>query len=198
MTADTLTADKLAEHRRAVEDAERELGAAALDGRSTTQAEKRLAQALANLRRAEAALAEQERRNADAANRSQEAADLKARAGTYRWLADYLTAVEEAIRAHEAAEAATAKLATFNPHRQRTTFGDLELDADVAIALRPRHNIPRPPYRTHYAVVHSWFTADRCAELRERALELAAQDEQHLDTLTGPAAADRASRREES
>lgn len=101
---------ELAEHRERIADAERELGAATLDGKAKVKATEKLGAAQEDAKRVEAALSELERRNQEAEQRAWGAAVSAERSRGYRWMVDYFDLVADYLRAQAAADEAADHL----------------------------------------------------------------------------------------
>jgi hypothetical protein len=179
-TADGLR-EQIAHHEQEVAKAEREIGAAALDGKSRAAATKRARESREAITRCTAALEELERREAQAAEEARTGAASVARLASYEWMASFMGLVETYLlrRAElETAEAAIQNMQIDNRFRRAKIGGrthsvdESDLDTDLLMAIpdpaehRGKKGVRFPPT----------FTAERARELREFA-EVRAEEE---------------------
>src|SRR5688500_14987510 len=98
--------EQLASHEETIAEAEREIGAAALDGKSSAAATKRIRDARTGVQRCQAALEELERREQTAEEQARLAAASAERLASYRWAAEWLTRWEALLVCHAELKAA--------------------------------------------------------------------------------------------
>lgn len=184
-TVEDLRAE-IAEAQAAIAAAEREAGAAVLDGRSTAAAEKRAQQARARIERAQAAIVELEHREAAEAEERARGAASDARRLSYEWASAWAERAEQVIDARLALAAAEARLAEVaaQPGRGRIVSAAIgwhgvdaeasDLDAEVITGvarLAARKGVRYAPDR-----LTERATVDVARELRTLAGERAAEE----------------------
>lgn len=179
-TADEIRA-QITQHREAITEAEREIGAAALDGQSTKAAEKRMQDARDGIARCEAALQELDRRGDDA----QERAEAAVRANSYRWAVAFLTRAEAVLEAYGPLLEASARLQELgsDPLVRRSQVRHTTPDGlDELVRALPKAELLRAVARLHpqrtrlgaAVTLQDVFTVERLRELREQFEALAA------------------------
>ncbi len=104
-------ADRRAEAQREIDAAQQALGVAIADGKSVAAARKRLDAALADFAALDAGAAELDRRAHERTRHEDEIRACKLRGEAYRWVAGYLRAAEDALRARHALIEAEERLA---------------------------------------------------------------------------------------
>lgn len=168
----------LAGHEQELAEAERDLGAAELDGHSTTAAAKRIEAARGGIARASAALAERERRHdADEAGQAELAAARRL-AEAYPRLAAFFRDVVEMLRLNRAAEEARA-------HVVASGRAPLVAGMDEAIAKAARVTLERPQANNYRPFgQRSGLNEDYFTRLAQRADELAAEARETVARLT--------------
>ncbi|MEX1140989.1 MAG: hypothetical protein WD399_08055 [Thermoleophilaceae bacterium] len=199
--------DRLAECEREVEEAERAVGSAALDGKpSPPGASKRLREAREHRERLERAIEEAGRREADGAERAAMATAARERGATYRALAEWFTVAARTIGAHEEARAAYEQLREIRLPRRvyRLRAGmpvpwvpgcpvepfegrRLLQDGEHELADALVRSSSRPPKldveRREALRPLGRLTVERCRELAERAEQLAVEADTEADHI---------------
>src|SRR3954452_2445431 len=146
---------RLAEQQRAVDEAERAIGAAELDGTGGQRASKTLGDAKEAARRTEAAIVELHKRREEQAESEAEAAVAARQRRSYAWAAAYFRTAAEVVEAFTALETAERALVEHTSARSgdgaiyalRTGVGRARFDPRVLDGLDRRivGRIPRGP-----------------------------------------------------
>jgi hypothetical protein len=173
--------EQLASHEETIAEAERQIGAAALDGKSSAAATKRIRAARTGVERCQAALEELERREQTAEEQARLAAASAERLASYRWAAEWLTRWEALLVCHAELKAAEEHLRAYGGERGagkilnvksflRGRPEDSDLDTDLI------HGVPEMPQgREIFLPTH--YTIERFRAVRELANTRAEQEE---------------------
>jgi hypothetical protein len=177
-TTTEITADELRQqitnHEQEIAEAEREIGAAALDGKRPAAATKRARDGREAIRRCQAALAELERRETEAAEEARTGAASVARLASYESIVAYLELAETFLLRRNEYEAAKKAVEDFPVDRKflaakrggrHQSPDESDLDTDLVLAVPDTW---APEYRKKGGVttVLRGMTAERARELR--------------------------------
>jgi hypothetical protein len=193
---------QLTEAQSAVTDAERRVGAAALDGKGKAAAQKALDATRAEVTQIEAAIEELQRRDADAAQQVASEGARAERIALYEWTEGFCERYAELLRRKAALEEAERELRDLTVpgriHRLKT-HGAERVTLDGSASTRLLSEIPDldfpllsgipTPARGKEWKPEQQMTVERLEELRTRAAELAKaerEDSTEGILVTGP------------
>ena len=206
-TADQLRAQLVA-FENEIAGAERAVGVAELDGKSTTKALERLDRARNDASRARSALAELERREELRREGAAKAAAAREREAGYRWMVEYLSAAAVAIEAHQRAAATIERLAELQrpgrldriqrglgvpwrpgvrvekyEGRKLLMGAESDFDEELLRATQARFSSPRDDTYRPLGTRGPAATAEGCERLAARAEALADEEAKAADEL---------------
>jgi hypothetical protein len=173
--------DQITGHEGELAEAEREIGAAALDGKSPVAATKRAREARDGIGRARAALEELERREEAAAEEARTGEASRARLASYEWMVGFMELVGDYLTRRAEFEAAKVRLQQMpidNRFRRAKLGGRYHSTDESDLDTELLHAMPDPSgwrSKTWTGIAKS-FTPERARELRGFA-EVRAEEE---------------------
>ena len=184
---------QLRERERQIEAAERDLGAASLDGSEQQPATEKLNAARDDAKRVEAALDELERREEQARRKAWEAAVSEERRRGYRWMIEYLDRLADYLRAQAAASEAADRLRALDEVASIRNFQtglwgfetETLYDAELLGATSARPLSKREERRRSGESPLSRLTIEECQRLREKAESLAGAEVGRCESAGG-------------